>query len=319
MDRIAFIGIDVSRDWFNVALDGDAGKPAQYANDAAGFAAFATAQAGLLPRALVVLEATGGYETALLRFLCARGVRVHRASPLLAKTFIRSLGQKAKTDDLDARGLARYARERTEDLRPFAFPSPEQQELAELCMRRSDLVGQAMAEKARLEHPRYTSAAAMVLQSVEHMLTVLAAQIAAIEARIVALVDEAAPLRRRIAVMRSIKGIGEKTAIALQAGMPELGALDRKAAASLAGCAPHARDSGRTKAKRSTFGGRAGLKRTLFMAAMTARRCNPDLRAFYERLIANGKPKMIALVAVMRKLVVIANAKLRHITPQTTW
>jgi transposase len=319
MEMIYFIGVDVSQDWFDVALDGAAAKAAQFPNNEAGFAAFATAFEATLPQALVVCEATGGHEMALIGFLLGQAVRVHRATPFMARSFIRSLGHAAKTDALDAKALARLGRERRDELRLFVMPSKDQKELNELAMRRGDLVAQAMAEKTRLKQPRYRQAAPDVLQSVHDMLAFIESQIAAIEDRTAALIDRSEELSSRVAVLRSLKGIGQKSAIALQAFMPELGTLTRKTAASLAGCAPHPSDSGKTLARRSAFGGRATLKRTLFMAAMTARRCNPDLKAFYENLVAKGKQKMVALVAVMRKIIVIANAKLRQTQPQTTW
>jgi transposase len=311
MNFIHFIGIDVSQDHFDVAEDGSATKPLQYPNTLAGFTAFAAQFEHCFPEGLVVLEATGGHEMALICFLLDQGICLHRATPLMVKHFIRSLGQKAKTDAIDAICLARFARERHNGLALYELPSKNQRQLNDLLMRRGDLVTQAAAEKARISQPRYRDATPLVFLSVQKMLAWIKTEIEAIEAEIEAIVAASEQLTKRFDILTSIIGIAKRSAYQLQAFMPELGTLNRKTAASLAGCAPHPRDSGKTSRKRTTFGGRAALKRTLFMIAMTARRYDPSLKAFFERLIQNGKPKMVALVAVMRKIVIIANAKLR--------
>jgi len=316
---IHFLGVDVSQDWFDVAIFG-AAKPAQFSNDAEGFATFARHCSDFdWSKCFVVVEATGGYETRLLRFLIAQGAKVHRATPLHAKHFVRSLGLKAKTDKIDALALARYAVERHAELPAFVFPDEEQSAFNDLMMRRHDLVAFAAAEKARAAQPRYKDAAPSVMASVEAMLDFIDAQIAAIEAELDALVETSPTLSRRIETLRTVKGIGRLSAYTLQAFMPELGTLTRRTAASLAGCAPHPRDSGIKNGKRSVFGGRGTVKRMLFLAAMAARRYEPTLKAFFEKLVANGKPKMVALTALMRKIVVIANARLKEINLQSTW
>jgi transposase len=319
MQMIHFLGVDVSQDWFDVAIFGSA-KPAQFSNNAEGFAAFARHCVDLdWSKCFVVVEATGGYETRLLRFLITQGVHVHRATPLHAKHFIKSLGHKAKTDKIDALALARYAVERHAELPVFVFPDEEQSAFNDLMMRRNDLVAFAAAEKVRASQPRYKDAASSVMQSVEAMLGFITAQIAEIEAELDALVDASPSLSRRIETLRSIKGVGRLSAYTLQAFMPELGTLTRRTAASLAGCAPHPRDSGIKNRKRSVFGGRGTVKRILFLAAMAARRYEPTLKAFFEKLVANGKPKMVALTALMRKIIVIANARLKQNNLQSTW
>jgi transposase len=319
MQMIHFLGVDVSQDWFDVAIFG-AAKPAQFSNDAEGFATFARHCSDFdWSKCFVVVEATGGYETRLLRFLIAQGAKVHRATPLHAKHFVRSLGLKAKTDKIDALALARYAVERHAELPAFVFPDEEQSAFNDLMMRRHDLVAFAAAEKARAAQPRYKDAAPSVMASVEAMLDFIDAQIAAIEAELDALVETSPTLSRRIETLRTVKGIGRLSAYTLQAFMPELGTLTRRTAASLAGCAPHPRDSGIKNGKRSVFGGRGTVKRMLFLAAMAARRYEPTLKAFFEKLVANGKPKMVALTALMRKIVVIANARLKEINLQSTW
>jgi transposase len=319
MTYIHFIGIDVSKNWFDVALEGSAAKPTRFQNSEAGFAAFSTQFGAELPEALIVCEATGGYEMALLRFLITQYYHVHRARPLMVKNFIRSLSQKAKTDALDAKSLARFAKDRHFELAVFVLPDEKQSELNELLMRRSDLIAMRVAEKNRSKQPRYTQATKKVGASVTAMLKFIEADIADIEARLDDLLKESEPLKERFRILTKMTGVAKISAYNLQALMPELGTLTRKTAASLAGCAPFARDSGNGRGNRTTFGGRAQLKRTLFMIAMTARRYDPKLKEFYEKLVANGKKKMVALVAVMRKIIVILNAKLKITNTQTTW
>lgn len=319
MQSIHFLGIDVSQKWFDVAVYG-AAKPAQFPNNEAGFAAFSRAYVGLnWQTSFIVLEATGGYEMCLLHFLIAQGARVHRATPLHAKHFIKSLGRYAKTDKIDALGLARYAFERHSELPLFVLPDEKQSAFNDLMMRRNDLVASAAAEKTRASQPRYSNAASPVVQSVDDMLAFIEKQIAIIDSELDALVERSPTLSTRITLLRTIKGIGRLSAYTLQAFMPELGTLTRRAAASLAGCAPHPRESGTKIRKRMVFGGRGTVKRILFLAAMSARRFEPNLRAFYEKLVANGKPKMVALTAIMRKIIVISNARLKIQSPQLTW
>lgn len=319
MRFIHFFGIDVSQNWFDVARH-DAAKVIRFPNHEEGFAALMAAMGEqALADCFVVLEATGGYEMRLLRYLLTHGVAVHRVSPLHAKHFIRSLGHRAKTDQIDAKALALYACERHATLSLFVLPDENQKAFNELMMRRQDLVAFAAAEKVRATQPRYTDATACVKQSVETALAFFAEQIKAIDADLDALVAATPAVRARIETLRMIKGVGRLSAYTLQAFMPELGTLTRRTAASLAGCAPHARDSGLKSRKRTVFGGRGTIRRILFLAAMSARRYEPALKAFYEKLVAHGKPKMLALTALMRKIVVIANAKLRSPHRQTTW
>ncbi len=313
MDYIHFIGIDVSKNWFDAALAGAPAKPQRFDNTGQGIALFLNALADRLAQGFVVLEATGGYETALLTALVRAGVAVHRAAPWQARSFARSLGKQAKTDGLDAKALARLAAERHMSLRRFVLASPDQTRLNELTMRRADLVAIQVAEKNRAGHPRYAGAAPEVRQSLADSLAFIAGQIEALDSQIEALLGASPELAPRIEVMTTLVGVGDKTARTLQAFLPELGQLSRRAAASLAGCAPHARDSGETTKHRCVFGGRSAVKRVLFTAALSARNHDPLMRNIFERLTKAGKPKMIAIVAIMRKIVVRLNAMLRPI------
>ena len=315
MDHTHFIGIDISKEHFDAALHGAAAKPLRFANSGEGFAAFKAAFSESLKGALVVLEATGGYEAALLAFLLKSGIAVHRADPLTAKHFIRSLKKQGKTDKLDAIALARYGAERHASLALFSMKEETQEQLGALLSRRQDLVLMRSAESARLAHPRYRSLKA----SLNAVIKTLNGQIKAIEDEIKKIIRQSKELDAKVAIMTAITGIGQTTAAVLAGFMPELGTLTRRKAASLAGCAPHPRDSGASRGYRATTGGRASVKRALFMAALSARKSNPELRAFYERLVQNGKKSMVAITAIMRKLIVILNAKLRDAMPQTTW
>jgi len=310
MHYTQFVGIDVSKAWLEVAVcdeKGDrAAKTERYHNGREGWAALSRRFADRWGETLVVLESTGGYEAALLAYLLAEDVAVHRAHPLTAKHFLRSL-QRAKTDALDAAALARYGAERWAQLPRFRAADAHTAALAALLARRSDLVELRAAEQTRRQHPRY----AALQDSVQAVLRTLDREIAKIEARMRALVQESCALRTRCDVIESVKGVAEKTAWTLLAAMPELGALTRRQAASLAGCAPHPRDSGQRQGYRRTGGGREPVKRALFLACWSAVRYNPRLKEFYDRLRQNGKKPMVALVAAMRKLITILNAKLR--------
>lgn len=307
MTFIHFLGVDVSKDTLDVALHGSAAKPKRYPNNSEGFAAFLAEQETKREQSFVVLEATGGYETAFLKALCQSGFAVHRASPLQAKHFIRSLGKAAKTDRLDALALARYAFERHATLPRFVEDAPEMQMLRDLLMRRADYMAMRTAETNRLQHPRYAS----LREDIAKHLAFLDERLAALESEIRNLIRNAPEVRQKEKILTAVTGVGAHTAATLLGLMPELGHVTRRQAASLAGCAPHARDSGTKHGCRQTWGGRASIKTALFMASLSAARANPSLRAFYQRLIAAGKKKMVALNAVMRKLIVILNAKLR--------
>jgi transposase len=310
-----FVGIDISKATFAVAWQEEVEPAGEFANDAAGVAAFLARYAARLPTTFVVLEATGGDEIALLTALVTHGVAVHRADPRAASCFVRSLGTRAKTDALDAQGLARYGAERHAELGCYTLPDAAQEELTALLARRADLVGMRTAEVTRQQHPRYRH----LQPSLQAVLQVLHEQITALEQRVASLIQASPVLQAKMAVLTSLKGVGPRTAQTLLAFLPELGTLTRRGVASLAGCAPHPRDSGTRQGYRPTVGGRAAVKRALFLAAMSARTHPPLLRQCYERLRAQGKRPMVALTALMRKLVVILNAKLRDAAQTASW
>ena len=298
-----FIGCDVAKATIVVFDSGDH-TTRTIVNKPKPLAAFL---ATLGPDSLIVCEATGGYEDALLDAALAAGVAAHRADARKVKAFIRSLGILGKTDAIDARALATYGLERHARLARWQPREPHRVRLQALTLTRRDLV----AERVAFRNRRAAPGADLVAAYIAPLLACLDAQIAAIDAEIAALIRAIETLRRDAAVLRTIGGIGARTAADLLALLPELGTLDRRTIAALAGLAPHPHQSGAANAPRRTKGGRPLIKQILFMPALSAARHDPTLSAAYKRLVANGKKPMIAIVAIMRKMLVIANARLR--------
>jgi transposase len=255
----------------------------------------------------LICETTGGYERALLDAATALGLAACRADAARVKAFIASHGGRAKTDALDAAWLARYGQERAAGLVPWRACAPERQALADFFRHRQDL----LALRVQARNRRSAPGADLLAELLDAHIDFLTTQIRSLDARIRTLLDASRTLTLAEQVLRSIEGVGPVAAHALLALMPELGRLSPKTAASLAGLAPHPRDSGQTRAHRRMRGGRAGLKPILFMAALSAARHHPTLSLAYQRLIQLGKAKRLALAAIARRLVVIANAKLR--------
>jgi transposase len=299
-----FIGCDVGKASI-VVFDTSTGQTSTLPNRPEELARFAAA---LDPTCLVVCEATGGYEAALLQAMLDAGVPAHRADARRVKAFIRSFGILGKTDAIDARALARYGEERYGQLARWQAPDLARDQLQALVLARRDFVEQRTACANRIAAPS-ADATQPYLQC---LLDCLTDQVKAIDTAIAALVQTHPPLTAATHTLQSIAGIGATTAAALLALMPELGRLSRHQAAALAGLAPHPNQSGASNAYRQTKGGRPEVKRVLFMAALSASRYNPSLASFHQRLVARGKKPIVALVAVMRKLIVICNAKLRH-------
>jgi transposase len=300
----SFIGCDVGKTVI-VAHDLASAQTRTIPNTPQALADFAT---GLAPDCLVVCEATGGHEAALLAALGQAGRLAHRADARKVKAFIRSYGRLAKTDAIDAELLARYGQERHATLARWQPPAPERIRLAALVATRSDLVQDRVAWGNRAKAPT----GALVAQTIDAMRAAIEVELERIDQAIELLVKSCQKISRIVAELRSITGFGPKTAVALIALMPEIGTLNRRRAASLAGLAPHPNQSGNADRYRPTRGGRPEIKPILFMAALSAAKHDPDLSAFYKRLISNGKKPIVALTAVMRKLIVIANARIRE-------
>jgi transposase len=261
-----------------------------------------------------VCEPTGGHEALLLEELVRAAIPCHRADTLKAKAFIRSLGRLAKTDAIDAAALARYGRERWKSLPLWSPPDADDARLQELVRRRRDLVAMRTAEQNRARGP----GAAGLAASFKAILAALKSQIDRIERDIDALVARSRALARRVAVCTAMPGIGQASAVALLAFMPELGTLLRRQTASLAGLAPHPNDSGTFKGYRKNHGGRTEIRTVLFMPALRAAAGKGEFADFYKRLVQNGKKPLVAIAAVMRKIIITLNARLRDdLKPQS--
>jgi transposase len=301
-----FIGIDVARQHLDWVRDGG-GRPQRVRNTPAGIAAVVAALTPLAPRKIVV-EATGGYEQALVVALAAADLPVLLINPRQVRRYAQSEGILAKTDQLDARVLAAFAA--TTRLEPRPLPAPERRTLAALVTRRQQIQAQLVAERNRLP-----LADPAVAASLTEAVAFYTDQLQALEAQIQAFIRDCPSLQAQAALLQSVPGIGPVVAATLLGALPELGTLSAKPLAALVGVAPFNRDSGQQCGRRTIWGGRAPVRQALYMAALVASRHNPVIRAFYERLRAAGKPAKVALVACLRKLLVILTAILRTRTP----
>lgn len=302
------VGIDVAKAHVDVlVLDAKLGV-LRFGNDADGHSALLAAVQPF-DVALVVMEATGGYEAALACALQAVGLRVAVVNPRQARDFARSMGQLAKTDAVDARMLADFAGVlvRRPDLNSFIRPLPDdkQQTLAALVTRRRQLLTMLGAERQRLQ-----LAITKVRPSIEAMIVAIRAQLDEVELQMVSHVKE--HYEELDKLLRSASGIGPVASATLIAELPELGKLNRRAIAALVGVAPMANDSGNSRGRRRVQGGRSEIRRVLYMATLTAARYNPAIKAFYERLLGAGKLPKVALVACMRKLLTTLNAMVKN-------
>ena len=256
---------------------------------------------------LCILESTGGYEMQLLLALYKNNIAVHRANTRNVKNFIKSFGNKSKMDALDAKALALYGFERWARLDLFSPKSQTTNNLYALIQRRNDLKQMIAAEKNRLKSPNLN----LIKESCQSVIDALSKQKDYIVEQIETLIKENSELKSKKNILKSISGIGEVVANELLALLPELGCVNRKQIASLVGLAPRENDSGKFRGYRSTGYGRSLVKPLLLLPAIAARNLNSSLKAFYDNLIAKGKKKMVALIALSRKIIVIANAKLR--------
>lgn len=301
-----FLGIDIGKFNFVVAIYGSKATT-EYENSSIGIAKFVEDNRHILEDSLSIIEATGGYELELSYSLIALGYRVHRADSRKVKNFIRSFGNIAKTDTLDAKALAKYGCERFAALELFVPSDKNNITLFQLVQRRNDLTTILVAEKNRLQGP----SSSYIKDSVELMINTVSEQIHSITKQIEQIVDSTPELKQKMDTLKLIPGIGKIVAFEILILLPELGKLCRRKIASLAGVAPRSNESGKFYGYRKTGHGRCGIKRILFIAAMAARNSKTHLRDFYEKLIAKGKKKMVALTALMRKILVIANAKIK--------
>ncbi len=254
---------------------------------------------------IVIMEATGGYESLLVELLHQHNVSLAVVNPRQVRDFAKGLGCDAKTDMIDARVLARFGQ--VVQPSPQAAQSDDQLKLKALVERRRQLIDLVNQEQNRLLQTRDND----IRKSIETVLKELKKQVKAIDEQIATAVD-ADPLNsRRVEILQSVKGLGPVTVSTFVAELPELGQLNRQEVAKLVGVAPMNNDSGQSSGKRKAGGGRSTVRRTLYMATLVATRFNTQIRTFYQRLVAKGKPKKVALTAAMRKLLTILNTLVR--------
>ena len=297
-------GIDVSKDWLDVALGSES---LRVANDTAGVST-------LIERLrngdvqLVVMEATGGYETQAASAIAGAGLRLAVVNPRQVRDFAKATGRLAKSDRIDAHVIAAFGQ--AIDPQIVRLPDEQARELEALLVRRSQLVGMRVQESNRLAlmqgavRKQIKSHIAWLDRAIDELNTDLSARL-----------RQSPVWREKDELLRSLKGIGPITSGTLMTGLPELGELDRRSIAALVGVAPFNRDSGAFRGRRVIWGGRAHVRHMLYMAATAAIRSNPVIKPFYERLIARGKPHKVAVVACMRKMLTILNAMVRSNTP----
>lgn len=308
MSSERFVGIDVAKAHLDVAWN-DAPAVTRVANDAPALEALVRdLRAG--GAALVVCEATGGYHAALLAALLAAGVPAVAVNPRQARDFARACGLLEKTDAVDARALAQFAARVRPPVRATAPDAPDAA-FGELVARRRQLVEMLVAERNRLEH----ASSKAVVRDVRAHIDWLKKRLRDVDKDLDCAVQAHPRWDARLELLESVPGVGRVTALTLLSALPELGTVDRKAIAKLAGVAPLSDDSGRRTGKRRIWGGRAEVRAVLYMATLVATRHNAPIREAYAALKARGKEKKVALVACMHKLLTILNAIARTSTP----
>ena len=301
-----FVGIDVSKGSLDFAVSNE-NRIDQVGNDRKGIARLITQMRRKSP-SLIVVEATGGYEQAVVDGLFHAGLPVARVSPQRVHQYARARGILAKTDKIDAGNLAEYG----EHIRPRLYVAKDKdvEHLSALLTRRKQLIEMVMAEKNRLR-----TACEDLRTSFQKIIACLEEELERLDKEVRSYLDEHEKLQEREQLLRSARSIGPVTAATLLAELPELGELDRKQIAALVGVAPMNQDSGRRRGYRKTKGGRPDVRRTLYMATLTGIRYNPVIKANYERLVGRGKEKKVAITACMRKFLIILNAMMRDQKP----
>jgi transposase len=305
-----FVGIDVAKDRLDVHLRPSA-EAFAVARDGEGLAQLVERLRALVPR-LVVMEATGGYETIVASALAAAQLPLAVVNPRRIRDFARATGRLAKTDRLDAAAIAHFA----EAVQPSARPIADAQALAlgELVARRRQVIEMMVAERNRRRMARQSR----VLKAIDRHLVLLQAELSELEGDIDGAIRDTPAWQEEADLLDSVPGIGPVTRRTLIAELPELGQLTRRKIAALVGVAPINRDSGTMRGRRTIAGGRAAVRATLFMATLVASRANPVIAAYYAKLRAAGKTGKQALTACMRKLIVILNAIMRDRKPWQT-
>lgn len=301
-----YMGIDVSKKQLDIALS-TSNTLLAFANDVAGLKKLIK----LLPdksHSLIVMEASGGYEKEAVKWLKTQGYSVAIVNAKRIRDYAKAAGKLAKTDAIDAQMIMKYGQ--VFNPIPQAVESPIQEHLGACVNRRAQVIKMLTMEKQHLE-----TASVNIKKRILKHLRMLEKEIELIEKDQQEIANQDADLKEKISRLDEIKGVGEITAINVIAHLPELGKLSRKEVAAIAGVAPFNRDSGTMRGKRTTWGGRSALRSALYMAVLSASRCNPALKIFYDRLVAKGKAKKVAMVACMRKLIIIMNAMIRDGQP----
>ena len=302
------VGIDISKNSLDIQIQED-GQYFTCANDFIGIDKLVEKMNEIHP-SLIVLEATGGYEKGVISALVEAQLPVAMVTPLWVRYFARSTGTLAKTDKIDARMLVRYGRANHP---PVVIVRSELQErLSVLMTRRSQVSLALINERNHLSTTGYSDVKDLIRESIQN----LEQQIKQLEGMVAELIDQSPALKNNEKLICSVPGAGKITAAILLADLPELGTLDHKKIAALVGVAPFNRDSGYYRGKRRIKGGRQSVRKVLFMAAITATKWNPVIKEFYERLLARGKVKKVAIIAWIHKLLTIMNAIVRS---QTSW
>lgn len=302
-----FVGIDVSKDHLDVAVH-PSGESFVVEQTTAGFDRLIARMRELAP-SIIALEATGGFEAVAAAALADAGLAVAIVNPAQVRSFAKALGQHAKTDSVDAAVIAHFAEAVKLEARPL--PDEATRLLADLVTRRRQIIEMIVAERQRekrMSTPR-------LRKSVIRLIKALEKELASLDADIDDVVRGTPAWREKEDLLASVPGVGPTIARTLIAGLPELGRLGRRQIAALVGLAPFARQSGKWRGQSFICGGRSAIRSALFMGAMVGKRFNPVLKAFFDRLVAAGKPKMVALIAVARKLLTILNAIIRDNRP----
>jgi transposase len=301
-----YVGIDVAKDWLDVAQR-PGGEAWRVSSDETGVAALVERLKDVRPM-LVVLEATGGLQIPAVAALAAAGLRTVVVNPRQLRQFAGATGRLAKTDAIDAQVLAQFGEAVRPEVRPL--PDAATRELSALVARRRQLIEMLTAEKNRLR-----VATKKVRANIEAHIRWLEGELLDLEGGLGDVIRSSPVWRERDNLLRSVPGVGPVLSSVLLADLPELGRLNRKEIAALAGVAPLNRDSGQFRGRRTVWGGRSHVRTALYMATLVASRYNPAIKSFYQRLLSVGKPKKVALTACMRKLLTILNAMMRHEAP----
>jgi len=309
MDAV-FVGIDVSKDRLDVHVL-PSGEAFAVARNGEGLAAL-NERLSALGAKTIAIEATGGFETVAAASLASAGLPVVVVNPAQVRAFAQALGKRAKTDPIDAAVIARFAEATRPEVRPL--PDEQTQALADLVARRRQIVQMITAERQREKR----ATVKRIKRSITRLLAALEKELSELDQEIDDTVRGSPVWRRNEDLLKSVPGVGPIIARTLLAEMPELGTLDRREIAALAGLAPWTRQSGTWKGKSFIGGGRSSVRAALFVGALTAARHNPTLKAFHQRLIDAGKPKIVAIIAVARKLLTILNAIIRDQKPWQT-